>query len=121
MKTDPTLFYIISKMESDNKEVLNNYQLEKKTLFVTSEVYGQRVYRLCLANFLGREVLKKLHFMNDSHLTHDNLLRMFNTNFYTPGAGQVVKKIIQGCILCKLNRNKYTKRHLDKSEPIRMT
>jgi hypothetical protein len=105
-----TLFNIISKMESENKEIFNDYQLEKKTLYKTSDLYGQKVYRLCLPNFLGRDKLKKWHFMHDSHLTHDNLLCMFNTNFYTIGAGQIVKRIIQGCILCRLNQNKYTKR-----------
>ena len=42
--SDPTLFKIIAKMESENSQILNNYVLEKKTLYTTSEVYGQTVY-----------------------------------------------------------------------------
>ena len=32
---------------------------------------------------------------------------MCNQNFHTPGTSTIVKQIIQGCILCRLNRNKY--------------
>ena len=95
-------------MESENSQILNNYELEKKTLYKTSELYGQQVYRLCLPNFLGLEVLQKLHFLNDSPLTPDNLLRMFNTNLYTPN--QIVKTILERCILCRLNKNQYKKK-----------
>ena len=103
--SDPTLFKIISNMETQNLNILNKYEIVKETLYLTTEVYGQQVYRLCLPNFLGQEVLQKLHFLNDSHLTPDNLLRMFNTNFYTAGAGKIVKTILQKCILCRLNKN----------------
>ena len=115
--SDPTLFKIISNMEKSNLDILNKYEIVNKTLYVTTEIYGQKVYRLCLPNFLGLEVMQKLR----SHLTPDNLLRMFNTNFYTPGAGKIVKTILQKCILCRLNKNRYKKKHLVKSGNIKMT
>jgi hypothetical protein len=107
--SDPTFFKIISNMETCNLNILNKYELVEETLYKTTEVYGQKVYRLCLPNFLGQEVLQKLHFLNEIHLTPDNLLRMFNTNFYTAGAGKIVKTILQKCILCRLNKNRYKK------------
>ena len=35
---------------------------------------------------------------------------IFNTRFYTPNSHKMVKQILQGCVICRLNRNVY-KRH----------
>ena len=70
---------------------------------------GQTIYFLALPNLLGMEVLQKLHYTHDTHLTAENLLKMSNQKFYTPGANALIKKIIQKCIMCRLNKNKYSR------------
>ena len=57
--SDPTLFKIITKMETDNSVCLNNYVLENGILYKTFQVLGQTVFRLSLPNYLGLEVLQK--------------------------------------------------------------
>ena len=40
-------------------------------------------------------------------LTNYNLRTIFNTSFYTPNSSNMVKQLLQSCIICRLNRNVY--------------
>jgi hypothetical protein len=70
--------------------------------------FNEIVHRLCLPDFLGREVLSKLHARNHCHLGGANLLMQFNTNFYSPRSKEWIKKLAQSCLFCRLNRDRKT-------------
>jgi hypothetical protein len=80
-------------MELSNREEIGTFVLFEQILYKTKVIMNQTVYRLCLPNFLARDVLQKLHFKHDVHLTADNLLKMFNQTFYTAESGKIVSNI----------------------------
>ena len=81
-------------------------------MYKVSEIYGQKLYRLCLPAYLGRDIVGKLHYKSEAHLSLGNLIAIHNQNFYTPNVEKIGKQIIQSCVICKLNRNKYKKQTL---------
>ena len=81
----------------------------KCILYKVSLIYGQKLYRLCLPSYLGREVIGKLHYKSEAHLSLQNLIAIFNQNFVSPNIDKLAKQTIQACIICKLNRNVYKK------------
>jgi hypothetical protein len=100
---------IITNMELSNREEIGTFVLYEQILYKTKVIMNQTVFRLCLPNFLARDVLQKLHFKHDVHLTADNLLNMFNQTFYAAESGKIVNSILKQCILCRLNKNKRQK------------
>ena len=62
---------------------------------------------MCLPQYLGREIYAKIHFNSDAHVTNDNLRAIFDASFYTPNSSEMVKQLLQSCIVCRLNRNVY--------------
>ena len=91
--SDGSFYKLITDMELANKAEFGSFVLFEEILYKTKVIMGQTVFRLCLPNFLGRDVLQKLHFKHDVHLTQDNLLKIFNQNFYTAESGKIVSRI----------------------------
>ena len=54
------------------------------------------------------KVLQKLHFANYSHLTPDNLLKMFNQNCYTPGQLLLSRKLYKSVSFVDLTKTGIT-------------
>ena len=61
-------------------------------LYKIKSIYDQKAYRLCLPEFLGREIFHKLHHRSEAHITFDNLKAIFDTSFYTPNSHRNVYK-----------------------------
>jgi hypothetical protein len=91
--SDKAFYKLISDMELANINEFKTFVLYEEILYKTKEIMGQTVFRLCLPNYLGKDILQKLHFKNEVHLTPDNLLKIFNQNFYTVGCGKIVSRI----------------------------
>ena len=105
--SDKNLSAKITQMTEQNVSVLNNFELHQGILYKVKMVYEQKAFRLCLPEFLGREIFTKLHYKSDAHVTNDNLRAIFNTSFYTHNSHKMVKQILQSCVICRLNRNVY--------------
>ena len=93
-KSDTTLANKINKMKEENLSELYNFELHQGILYKIKMIYDQKAYRLCLPQYLGREIYAKIHFNSDAHVTNDNLRAIFDASFYTPNSSELVKEVI---------------------------
>jgi hypothetical protein len=91
-------------------EQFKDFEIHKKILYKVSMIY--KLYRLCLPTYLGRDIISKLHYASEAHLTLANLVSIFNQKNYSPNVDKIAKQTIQSCIICKLNKNVYRKQTL---------
>ena len=77
-KSDTTLANKINRMKEENLSELYNFQLHQENLYKIKMIYHQKAYRLCLPQYLGREIYAKIHFNSDAHVTNDNLRAIFD-------------------------------------------
>ena len=47
-----------------------------------------------------------MHEHNKCHITTDNILRQYNTNFWTKGSARLAKLVTNKCLHCKLNTSR---------------
>ena len=92
--SDTKLYSIISQLDQ-----FKDFEVHKKILYKVSEIYGQKLYRLCLPTYLSRDIVGKLHYKAEAHLSLANLIAIHNQNFYTPNVEKIGKQIIQSCII----------------------
>ena len=107
--SDSKLLSKISQMQDHNLEHYNGFEMHQNILYKVSLIYGQKLFRLCLPSYLGREVIGKLHYKSEAHLSLQNFIAIFNQNLFSPNIDKLAKQTIQACIICKLNRNVYKK------------
>ena len=103
--SDSKLLSLISQIQSDNLEQFKDFEIHNKILYKVSMIYGQKLYRLCLPTYLGRDIISKLHYQSEAHLSLANLVSIFNQKNYSPNVDKIAKQTIQSCIICKLNKN----------------
>ena len=84
-QTDHNLSLKIAELNKQHISEIKDFQLHEGILYKVSIVYGQQLFRLALPKFLGQDILRSLHHKSEAHLTLNNLLAVFNQNFYTPG------------------------------------
>ena len=101
--SDMQLMKIKEKIEKNDPNLNSKFCIIQGILFKNAMVFNEIVHRLCLPDFLGREVLSKLHARNHCHLGGTNLLMQFNANFYSPQSEEWIKKLSQSCLFCRLN------------------
>ena len=104
--SDLQLMRIKERIANNDQNLNDKFCIIQDILFKNSIVFNEVVHRLCLPNFLGREVLSKLHAQNHCHLGGANLLMQFNTNFYSPKSEEWIKKLAQSCLFCRLNQDR---------------
>ena len=90
--SDPNLLSIKNRILKEDSNLNQRFCVTRGVLYKNSLVFEQLVPRLCLPEFLGREVIHKLHQLNKCHLGGNNLEQQFKTNFYTPNCTQLIKK-----------------------------
>ena len=108
-------------MQDQNVTDLHDFEMHQGVLYKIKSIYDQKAYRLCLPEFLGREIFHKLHHRSEAHITFDNLTAIFDTSFYTPNSHKLVKQIIKGCVICRLNKNVYKQSTSGDHENLKMT
>ena len=54
--SDTKLYSIITQLDQ-----FKDFEVHKKILYKVSEIYGQKLYRLCLPTYLSRDIVGKLH------------------------------------------------------------
>ena len=105
---DPTLSSIKNKILERDSNLNQRFIIKQGILYKNSLIFDQIIPRLCLPEFLGSEIIHKLHHLNRFHLGGINLEKQFKSNFYTPNCTNIIKKLGQLCLFCRLNRNKRT-------------
>merc|ERR1711888_403054 len=107
-KSDAYLNSIIQKLDEscEQAEVGEQFKLQDQLLFVEENVLGEKVLRLCLPEYFCSSILRNLHEHNKCHITTDNILRQYNTNFWTKGSGRLAKLVTNKCLHCKLNTSR---------------
>ena len=61
-------------MQEHHLEEYNGFEKHQKILYKVSLIYNQKLFRLCLPSYLGQEVISKLHYMSEAHLSLNNLI-----------------------------------------------
>ena len=74
---------MINILHSDQPLANTKFNIKDGVLFKNSKVYDETIPRLCLPKNIGREILFKIHNLNNCHISGTNLLTQFNANFYS--------------------------------------
>ena len=107
-ESDPFLYGIRKQLREDygTKKVNSQFVLQKDILFKSYPVLGQQVWKLCLPELLCSNILRTIHDSTKAHISRDNIVAQYNSNFYTKGVDNISKKVVQGCLHCELNRKR---------------
>merc|ERR1711867_277758 len=94
-KSDPYLSNIIQKLDKfgPEKALDEKFMVQDQLLFVVMTILGEKVLKLCLPAYVCNNILRNLHENNRCHVSTNNLLDQYNTNFWTKGSSQLAKLV----------------------------
>ena len=98
------------KEKKDKGETAKNFKLCKEILYKKSKTMGQESNKLVIPEFLSLEILRNLHMKFNLHYSNEQMIKLYNLNFYTPNISSLMKKIKESCTVCILTRRNYKRK-----------
>ena len=91
---------IFDELKDERSKAHEQFTLRDKILFKKSDVYGQCSLQLALSKGLAKEVITRLHNVNNYHISSGKLIALFRQSFYCPDIKRIVKACQTNCLTC---------------------
>ena len=87
------------------------FQLQHGILYKQGKSFGQHYLRLCLPQEVCKDVIFKMHNLQNMHFSANTTQVLYSANFYTRNENVIIKQICNSCSVCFLYSPKYTRKY----------
>ena len=102
----------VSELKESNTtgQASKDFQLSKDILYKKSKIMNQDCNKLVIPEILCLEILRNLHSKFNLHYNNQQMMKLYNLNFYTPNLSGLMKLIKDGCCVCTLTKRNYKRK-----------
>ena len=97
-------------LKEKNDKASKDFKLCKEILYKKSKTMGQDSSKLVIPEFLAIEILRNLHVKFNLHFSNQQMMKLYNLNFYTPNISNLMKKVKESCSVCILTKRNYKRK-----------
>ena len=99
-------FDLKKEIQKCNSNSSKDFFLRNNVLYKSTTVApGSVVIKLCLPALIAREMLWRLHTNQHLHIANDQIIHIYNQNFFTPNLNTIAKQVKAKCTVCQLCKN----------------
>ena len=98
---------ILRLKDSPPNTVFDNFVLKSGILYKSKMLLGKPHLRLCLPKNLSREIVFRLHNLQNFHFSKEKMIKLFTLNFYSKNLVQIISSVSTNCLICSLFKNAY--------------